>query len=337
MRIRIPSHGAILRMGASMSLLTPLAAAVRVPRRIPWTKTIVLRALAGSLLLWVVFFGAARGRAQGNEPTQAAATSAAPVSAQRILTKDPEYKKLLTPPSDDDFLQVYSAGYRAKAAEIEARLADISDEKLRAQTRSDEWDSVPKKEQKKFKYEADVAFNQARISFCQRHRDGWFEVGRGTYGDNSNSLVVRATPMAPMEMNFLVPMTRATLNQIYDKFRQIAASEIDRKAREFVSKSGANSNCSRNPDWCSQIKADEIEQNLRAARIMVVAQGDLEQRKIDRLMVVDYDTETILLELDPHVSAFNGIAWRFSMGQVLPPPVEPVPARAPGPDVAAPA
>ena len=129
-----------------------------------------------------------------------------------------------------------------------------------------------------------------------------------------------------MDMHFQVAMKPATLTQIYEKFHQIASPEIDQKARAYVSQSGANSNCARNADLCYQLKSNEIEQGLRPSRIVVVAQGDLEHRKIDRLLVVDYDTEGILLELDPHVPILTPVAWRFSIGEVPKPILEPEPA-----------
>jgi TonB family protein len=291
----------------------------------------ILNRDALSLLLCVTLFAATDSHAQVSDTPPAAtpaanATSAAPASAKRILTKNADYQKLLTPPEGDEFLQAYSDGYRAKAAEIEAKLADIGDEKIRSQARSDEWAKVTRKEHNQFQYEADVNLNNARISFSQTHRDAWFEVGRETYDENANALVVRTTPAAPMNMNFMVPMSRAALTQIYEKFHQIAGPEIDQKARAYVSQSGANSNCSRNSDLCYQLKSGEIEQALRSARILVVAQGDLEQRKMDRLLIVDNDTEGVLLELDPHVPILSPVAWRFSIGTVPAPIVEPEPA-----------
>ncbi|MBZ5642156.1 MAG: energy transducer TonB [Acidobacteriia bacterium] len=270
--------------------------------------------------------GAVSGHAQGT--SAAPAPAAAPASAQKILSKNPDYLKLLNPPVGDDLLRAYSESYQKKAAEIEAKLADITDEKVRSQTREDEWAKVTKRERLQFQYEADVALNNARASFSQSHRDAWFEVGHGTYDESAAAYVVRAVPSAPMTMNFMAPMSRAALNQVYEKFHQIAAPEIEQKARAYVTESGANSNCARNPDLCFQLKSNEIEQGLRPSRVVVVAQGDLEQQKIDRLLIVDYETEGILLELDPHVPILNPVTWRFSIGKVLPPPVDPEPPAA---------
>jgi len=325
MLIENSNHGAPFREDATLGLWPRRTAPIRILPRIRGMRTMIRTTIAGSLLLWLVLHGPDAVLAQGTDAAQAAGPAASVASAQRILTKNPEYVKLLNPPEGDDYLKAYSTGYQEKAAAIEAKLADINDEKLRSQTRIDEWAQVTKKEQTQFKYEADVAFNEARISFSRAHRDAWFEVGRGTYDDSSHSYVVRPVSTAPAEMRFLTAMSPTTLDQIYGAFHLFVAQEIDQKAREFVSKAGPESNCARNSDFCYQFKKDEIEQALRVKRIVVVGEGDLEQRTIGRYLIVDYDTETILYELGGRVPILNAVNWRFSMGKVLPPPVEPEP------------
>jgi TonB family protein len=274
------------------------------------------RMLTSLFIVFIVVFGVARGRAQANEAAQAPAAVASPAPGQKILTKDPEYLKLLNPPLGNDFLQIYSKGYREKSAEIEASVAGISDENLRSQARDNEWARLLNKDRDKFRSEAEATFNDAKISFSRKHRDDWFEVGRVAYDETNNALVVDANPTAPIDANFRVALKRATIDQAYDKFRQTAGQDIEQKTREYVSKAGVDSNCSRNPDWCYQFGKEEMERSLRSERWVVVAQGDLENRKIDRLRLVDYDTEAVLLELDPHVSALDTAAWRFSVGLV---------------------
>jgi TonB family protein len=291
-----------------------------------------------SFLLCVLLAGAAGARAQGIESPRAPDQAAAPASPRKILSKNPEYLKLLNPPTGDDFLRAYSGGYQKRAAEIEAQLADAADEKERAQKRADEWAKVTRNEHNQFQYAADVALNAARTSFSQAHPDAWFEIGRGTYEESAGAYVIRSTPTAPVDMHFSVPMKPAALTQMHEAFHKIASQEIDREAHEYVAQSGANSSCARNSDWCFQFKSNEIEQSLRSMRIVVVAQGSLEQRKLDRLLVVDFESEGILLELDPHVPILNPVAWRFSIGDVPKPIVEPEPALAtPQPEPATPA
>jgi protein TonB len=279
--------------------------------------------IAACFTLIIAVFGAPRGRTQSNEPAQAVAATASLAPGERILTKDPEYLKLLAPPLGNDFLQTYSKGYREKSAEIEARVGGISDENLRSQARSDEWAKVLKKDRDGFKNEAEVTFKDAKISYSQKHRDALFDVGRVTYDEINKTLAVNSYPTAPIEANFRVVINGATINQIYDKFRQIASQDIEQKTREYVSEAGVGSTCSRNPDWCYKFGIADMERSLRSERLVVVAQGDLADQKIDRLFLVDYKTEAVLLEFDPHISTLNNPAWRFSVGMVPPMPTEP--------------
>ena len=274
-------------------------------------------------ILIIVVFGVARGRAQTNEPAQAASAAPSPASAQRIVTKDPEYLKLLNPPQGNDFLKTYSKSYRDKAEEIKAKVGGIGDENLQNQARNEEWVTAHKNDGDKFTYEAEVAFREAKISFSQKHRDGWFEAGRVSYDENNRVLVVATNSTAPIDVNFHLPMKVATINEIYEKFHQIAAQEIERKAHEYVSNAAVDSTCSRNPDLCFNFAKQNIEQTLRSERIVVVAQGDLETSRIDRLILVDHDTEAVLLELDSPTSALASATWRFSVGPVPAVPAEP--------------
>ena len=289
------------------------------------------RTLAGTFLFLIALTGAARGRAQADESTQSPGAISAPssASAHRIISKDPEYVKLLTAPLKDDFVRTYSQGYRDKSAEIDAKVADISDATLRNKARADEWGNVPQKDQDRFTYEADVALRDARISFSRKHRDAWLDVGRVTYIEDEKSLVVKSYSTAPIDAHLRVPMSAANMKQIYDLFRLFTGPEIDRQAHEYVFKSGADSPCSRNPDWCFQIKRDEIEQNFRSDRIVVIAQGDLEQNKIEGYLLVDYDTEAILSEPVLQNLNLTSLAWRFKIPPVPTRPYEPEPVQAP--------
>jgi TonB family protein len=286
------------------------------------------RMTAASFVFLFAVLGDARGRTQTNQAAQPPAATAAPAHVQRILTKDPEYMKLLAPPLGNDFLQTYSQGYREKSAEIEARIADIGDESLRSRARSDEWGRVLKKDRDRFTNEAEVTFNQARVSFLEKHQEALFEIGRVSYDETNTSLVMQTSPAAPVEANFRVVMKAATINQIYEMFHQIAAHDIDQKAHEYVAKAGPGSTCANNPDWCYKFGKDDIERNLRSERMVVVAQGDLGEKRIDRLFLVDYDTETVLLDLRAHISALHSAAWRFTVGVVATAPTEPPPAQA---------
>jgi TonB family protein len=175
---------------------------------------------------------------------------------------------------------------------------------------------VLKKERDRFRDEAEIAFNDAKILFSQEHRDSWFEIGHVSYDEINSSLVVQAIPTAPVDANLRILMNGATIKQVHDKFHQIVSQETDRSARAYVAKAGADSTCAKNPDLCYKFSRDDIERNLRSQRIIVAAHGNLEERKIDHLLLVDSDTEAVLLELDTHVPALNTAAWRFSIGVI---------------------
>ena len=276
----------------------------------------------------IAAFGAAPGRAQTAEPVQSAASVPAPASIQKMVSKDPDYLKLLNPPQGNDFLKTYSKAYRDKSEEIETTVAGISDDNLRNQARQEEWTAAHKNDGDKFQYEAEVAFREAKLAFSQKHRDGWFEIGRVVYDQHNSVLAVVPNSTAPIDAALRIPMKPATLNEVYGQFHELAAAEIDRQAHDYVAKAQAGSNCARNPDWCYQYAKQDIEQTQRSRRIVIAAQGDLENERIDRLLLVDYDTEAILLELDAHVQGLSAAAWRFSIGPVPTAPVEPVSAPA---------
>jgi TonB family protein len=286
------------------------------------------RMLSAPFLLAIVVTGAVRGGAQTNELIQDTATVPPAAPAQKIVTNDPEYLKLLNPPQGNEFLKIYSKTYRDKAAEIEAKDAGIAGENLRNQARNDAWGSALQTDGDKFQYEADVTFRETKIAFSREHRDGVLEVGHVSYETYNKVLVVTPNSTAPIENNLRLAMNPTTLNQVYEKFHAIAAQDIDRKAHEYVSNSGVGSNCSRNPDWCYQYAKGEIEQSQRSERLVVVAQGDLEAGKIDRMTLIDSDTGAVLLELAVPPSALNNMAWRFSVGPAPIAPVEPKPAEA---------
>jgi TonB family protein len=281
------------------------------------------RIIAAAVVVTSVWLPVPYCRAQANAAPQAASVAPQEEPPHKILEKDPEFKRLLDPPSGDEFLQAYSAEYRDKAAEIEAKVANITDEKLRSQARADEWSNVPKKTLDRFKAEADVAYFESKISFLKNHRDAWFEVGLVKYDENFKALLVKSVPAAAVEANFRVPMSPDKVSQIYEKFRKLAGPEIDEKTRAYVSRAGAGSMCASNPEWCYSVKREEIEEGVRSTRMIVAGQGDLESKKIDRFLLVDYVTETVIQELDPHISAADTLVWRISTE--APPPVPPEP------------
>ena len=270
------------------------------------------KVLAVAVWIAAALLPAAHVGAQAVGALPSPTTRREPELPQKILEKNPEFRRLLDPPAGEEFLHSYSQGYRDKSAGIEANAANLSDENLRARYRSDEWSYVPKKTLDLYKAQADAAFYQQKISFLREHRDAWFEIGQVKYDDVIKALLVKPLPGAATQANLRLVVSPDKMNQIYEQFRKIADAEIDEKTRAFVSKAAAGSVCANNREWCYSVKRDEVEQTVRAARMLLVGQGDLEAKKIDRLLLVDYVTETVFQEFDPHLSAADTLVWRLS-------------------------
>lgn len=282
--------------------------------------------LALFLLAIATAFSSVHARAQAPEPAQAVSTTHDEASHYKIVSKDPRYLTLLQPPDGAPFLKTYSKSYRDAFAEIDSKSSGIADETQRRQTFTEEWNAAIKRDGDKFRYEADVNFREAKLAFAREHRNDWWDAGRVYYEQINNVLAMAPNPTSPIAAGFRWPMKPAALNEIYEKFHQIAAAEIEQKAQEYVAGSGAGSNCARNTDWCLNLARLDIEQRLRSERIVVVAEGDLESSRIDHLMLVDYGTETVLMPLDTPSSALTAAAWNFSVGPV---PLAPQPPPAP--------
>lgn len=300
-------------------------------------KEMRVRLTSAFLLVSITAFGAARLAAQSSDSAQSTATPAAPASDRKIVTKDPGYAKLLDPPKESAYFQAYSQSYREASAEINSKFMDVTDVSARDQARKQEWEQVLKNDGDKFQYEADTAFRDAKVSYARAHRDAWLPIGPVYY--DSNNSVLRAKPFtnAPIVANVRVPMTPADLQKLYDKYHSLFADEIDRRAHEYVSKAGAGSNCSRAPDLCYKLSYKDIEENMRASRIVAFGQGDFEAGRIDRLFLADFDTEMLVLDLGAANSELSNIAWRFSPGPVPKKPAEPEPAETQTASASAPA
>ena len=290
-------------------------------------KEMRVRLTSAFFLVSLAAFGAARLAAQSNDSAQSTATPAAPAPAQgrKIITKDPEYAKLLDPPKESAYFQTYSKSYREASAEINSKFMEMTDVSARDQARKQEWEQVLKNDGDKFQYEADTAFRDAKVSFAQAHRDAWLPIGPVYYDSNNSVLRAKAFTDAPIVANVRVPMTPADLQKLYDKYHSLLADEIDRRAHEYVSKAGAGSNCARNPDFCYKYTYQDIEEKMRANRIVAFGQGDFEAGRIDRLFLGDFDTEMLVLDLGAANSELSNIAWRFAPGPVPKKPAEPEP------------
>jgi TonB family protein len=272
--------------------------------------------LIANLTMLAILVCVTQGYSQAIDTAKSAASAPSAQQAQRIVTKDPEYLKLLNPPQGNVFLQTYSKSYQDRSAEIEAKVAAISDDNLRNQTRNEEWIAAHQQDGNKYTYEAEVALREAKLLFSARHKDGWFEVGHVIYDENNGVLAVLPNSTSPIDAALRFPMKAATLNQIYEKFRDIAGQAIDLKAHEYVANAQAGSNCSNFPDACNKYTREDMEQKQRAARLEIVAEGNMESMKVDRILLVDSMTEMILFDLSSSGSAFSSAAWRFYIGPI---------------------
>jgi hypothetical protein len=262
----------------------------------------------------------------------------------RILTKEPEFWPLLHPPEGDALLEM-STEYAAKKKEIESKLAAIQDPELRKRVSDEEWAKLDKsvyinKEGEHLRASLPSAFR----AFLEKHRGDWFEVGHVRF-PGTNLLAISPIEASPLQLNegASVPMDVATMDGVYSKFREIARQQIEQASNAWIegqlcsaklkivcqNLGGSSSDCS-NPATLSEIEArlgaglslecndhpspeegrKMAEEQLRENRLVLVGAGDLIDHRIDKLMLVDYDTESILLELPPKV--LDGkLDWKF--------------------------
>lgn len=166
--------------------------------------------------------------------TQIQSSSAGPSVApqpvpppSKILTKDPEFVRLLHPPQGDALLEL-STEYAQKRQEIESKLAAIQDPEIRKQVSDDEWGKVDKSIYIKAEEETLTALFPSAMQAClERHRADWFEVGHVEYS-GTDVLQVKSVEAAlvklPEGMN--IPVTPILMDQVYSTFREVANDQI---------------------------------------------------------------------------------------------------------------
>jgi hypothetical protein len=264
----------------------------------------------------------------------------------RIITKDPELARLLHPPNGEDDILAYSKAYVQKKQEIEAKLAQVTDHELRARLASEEWGKVDKSSY--FAEGEDnlrASLSAAMYSFLMKHRADWFEIGHVDY-PGSGSLTVKSVEASPLEVpeNESIALDITSMDSVYSKFREAARPAIQAGVEHWMDEQSCTAhlrnvceNLGGSPGECSDpAHLQEIEQRLggggilsgcndnpsgekgrqimekreRDNRLVLVGQGDLLAHRIDKLLIVDYDTETLLLELKPSILS-GDIVWKF--------------------------
>jgi hypothetical protein len=157
---------------------------------------------------------------------------------------------------------------------------------------------------------------------------------------------VKSVEASPLEVpeGEAIALDLKTMDSVYTKFREAARPAIQAGIDHWMYEQSCTAhlrnvceNLGASPGECSDpAKLQEIEQRLggggiltgcndnpspeegrqimekreRANRLVLVGQGDLLTHRIDKLLLVDYDTETPLLELPPSALT-GGIAWKF--------------------------
>ena len=307
------------------------------------SRVFVVALIAVVLLAAIIYAISSRGSDKSAVATTPTGQVAAPVVAPApppILTKDPEFIKLIHPAQSDDDLLAQSAEFAQKKQEIEAQLAAIHDSDLRTQASEEAWSKVDKAAyiEREKKTIAD-SFPAAIQQILSRHHADWFEVGHVSFPGTSSFAVtsVEASPVTVLD-DATVPINVAMLDGVYSKFDSITGPQIEQNvASQVQAKScdqqlknvcqnlgGSSSQCS-DPAELENVRsqlqfscdagpsADELrqkaKQETRASRLVLVGQGDLPSHRIDKLMLVDYDTEAILLEL-PADSLASKIFWK---------------------------
>jgi hypothetical protein len=272
------------------------------------------------------------------------------IQPPKILTKEPKFWKLLHPPEGEALLDL-SADYQQKRKEIETKLASIQDAELKKRMYEEEWAKVDKavyisNESQKLK----EAFPVSMKDFLEKHRQDWFELGHVEFSgtDRLDIKPVEAS-LVDFDAGSSIEMNVYTMDGVYAKFHAITNGQISQMANAWMREQSCTeklknvcSNLGGTPTECaSPSTLQEIQERLgpslsldcndhpsveegrkiaakqlRADRIVLVGQGDPASQRIDQCMLVDYDTETVLLEIDPKVLAATQLKWKYGSRQL---------------------
>ena len=247
--------------------------------------------------------------------TQQTAQALAPRLPSKILTKDPEYRALIKPPTGDEFLKAYSTEYNAKMAEVEGSVAHISDTALREKARIDGWKNVDKAD---FEKQAVEAHATKLREYMATHRDGWIEIGHCEYDPSTETFRVFSIPASPFQATdkFEMHMDIATIDVVYTKFRSLAepriSARIDQDVTEyFVQEDSPIYSREQVTQFLRVQRYKTYESRIRAEQMVVIGRGDLSDKNIEHMAIVDYPSETVLLELDPTTFIASKPSWLY--------------------------
>jgi hypothetical protein len=239
----------------------------------------------------------------------------APLLPSRILTKDAEYRGLIKPPGGDEFLKLYSNDYNARMAEVEARINNINDKALRDKARTDAWKNVDKAG---FQQQATEAHLTKFREYMAKHRDGWVELGHCEYDPSTEMLKVFSIPASPFQGTdkFDVHMDVATMDAVYNKFRTVAdnriLARIDQDVMEYFAQEESPAYSREQVTKFLRVQRYKTyESRIRLEQMVVIGKGDLADKDIQHVSIVDYATETVLLDLDPEIFKASHPSWLY--------------------------
>lgn len=247
---------------------------------------------------------------------QTSQAAASPVP-KRIMSKDPDCVAVLTEPTGDDLLK-WSPSYKTAVEQIDARASAIADSDLREQQRTQLRRDLVASNLARYEKEAKQAFLAERQQVLERHRNDWFEIGHiGTLvGYSDGRLAVLPEKDSPIGMRhddylyFAVDIP--TMDSAYSKFDAVAKADIDAKYafyRDRIDQMRREGQVVPDDPYSAVYK--EAQDEVRSDRLVVVAQGDLVQHRVDKVMLVDYETETVVGNIDEGINPAEILWWKL--------------------------
>ncbi|HUI84806.1 MAG TPA: hypothetical protein VL240_11305 [Candidatus Binatia bacterium] len=200
-------------------------------------------------------------------------------------------------------------------AQVEASVAAISDNALREKARLDGWKNVDKAD---FQKQAVEAHATALREYMAKHRDGWVEIGHCEYDPSTQIFRVYSIPASPFQGTdkFEMHLDIATIDAVYSKFRSLAEPRISAKIEQDVTEYFAQEDSTvYSRDQVTKFLRGQrykaYESGIRLEQMVIIGRGDLANKDIEHLSIVDYPTETVLLELDPKVLTASNPTWLY--------------------------
>ena len=227
------------------------------------------------------------------------------------MTKDPDYAASLNEP--EKLIDEWSPSYQSAKQQVEDGIASITDADLKQQRKEQLESKLLSPNYDRFRSEARANFIAARKKNFGKHRNDWFEIGHiERYVDGT--LYLKEVGASPLKMvssysgsgggNLNLPVNLPTMDSIYAKFERWSMLN-DLNAQGIGSPA---------PDPLDQMTAKfeaQALQEVREERLLVVGQGDLTQHRIDRVMLVDYPSETIMRDFGNAIKP-KDVSWRFN-------------------------